>query len=309
MQLLVKVPSKLYRTLGGTVEKPEILVVEDEEDARTIIANELQGQGARVLLAEDDAQGLEVFYRHASSIDAVVTDMRLRSKRRDDHSGARLGEKIKQLAPRLPVYCNSAIDLRAKFPFFEQYFIKGSEAKGDDIYQNISAIVEAAAAYENSRFAEVPESLVRLKAKYQITDSDFSELVGSRRLLELERTALLLFHKAVDQAEAIAVGESPSAEPVSTEISFVQPGDREARDLPLKKAIPIVIEKTADIWIAELFGFPLIYTYADERDEAIRNLLNILLEYSKNVTSEASLPGRSGSDHIRFAGFLKLLFG
>lgn len=46
------------------MDKPEILVVEDEDDARAIIANELQGQGARVLLAANDTEALDMFYRH-----------------------------------------------------------------------------------------------------------------------------------------------------------------------------------------------------------------------------------------------------
>lgn len=290
------------------MDKPEILVVEDEPDARSIIANELQGQGARVLLAENDSEALDLFYRHASSIDAVVTDMRLRSKRKDDHSGGELGKKLKQIAPRLPLYCNSAIDVYKEFPFFEKYFIKGSASKREDIYQNIPDIVQSAAAYENTRFAEIPESLVRLKQKYQISDVDFFELIGSRRLPELERTALLLFHKALEQAEGSELGENPPPQTEIAEISFVRPGTKEAEGIPLRKAVPIVVERTGDIWVAELFGFPLIYTYAEDRQEAILNLLNILLEYKAASKSDFASGARGGSDHIRFSSFLKLLF-
>lgn len=224
--------------------------------------------------------------------------MRLRGKRRQDHSGGDLGKRLKQMAPRLPIFCNSAIDVRKEFPFFEKYFIKGSSSAHDDIYQNIPNIVQSAAAYENIRFAEVPEFLVQLKNKYQISDADFFELIGSRRLPELERTALLLFHRALEEAEGSTLDEVRSSDAGSAEVFFVQPGSREAQGLQLKKAVPIVIERTADVWVAELFGFPLIYTYAEEREDAIHNLLHILHEYRGTVAEQFSL-GTHASDYIR----------
>src|SRR5664279_5012661 len=100
------------------MDRPEILVVEDEPEARAILANELQAKGAR-----------------------------------------------KQV------------------PFFDAYFVKGSFGRPEhDIFENLNIIVEKATNYENSRFSEIPEALFNLKIKYRIADTDFFELVGSRRM-------------------------------------------------------------------------------------------------------------------------------
>jgi CheY-like chemotaxis protein len=148
------------------MEKAEILVVENEERILESLANEFRIKGVRVITARNDEEGLRAFYRYASSISTVITDMRLRSSRRDDHSGGEFAKRLKDIAPNLPVYCFSAIDVRQKFPYFERYFIKGAFGK-NDIFSNIPSIIEKAVGYENARFASVPESLVRLKKKYE----------------------------------------------------------------------------------------------------------------------------------------------
>jgi CheY-like chemotaxis protein len=294
------------------MDKPEILVVEDDSEARDILANELQAKGARIQLAANEQEALDLFYKRASSIDAVVTDMRLRGERKSDRSGGELGLKLKRIAPNLPVYCNSAIDVREQFPFFDAYFVKGSIGRPEfDIFENLPNIVERAASYESARFSEIPEALINLKAKYRISDVDFFELVGSRRLLELERTALLLFHRALERAEEANLGEEANQPPLeNVEIFLVEPSAAEAASIPLKKAVPFVISANGDIWIAELFGFPLIYSYAESKSAAIQHLLALLFDYykeeSKSATADKTTP--TYLDHIKFSKFLRLLF-
>jgi CheY-like chemotaxis protein len=296
------------------MDKPEILVVEDEPEARDILANELQARGARIQIAADEREALDLFYKRASSIDAVVTDMRLHGERKSDRSGGELGKKLKRIAPNLPVYCNSAIDVREQFPFFDAYFIKGSFGRPEnDIFENLNNIVEQAANYENTRFSEIPEALVNLKIKYRITDPDFLELIGSRRLLELERTALLLFHQALERAEGVTLGDAADQAPFpNAEICLIEPGSPMAADTPIRKAVPFVVSLDEGVWIAELFGFPLIYSYAESRKAAIQHLLALLSDYYREEFTEQSKGGVVAKaayvDHIKFSTFLRLLF-
>jgi two-component system chemotaxis response regulator CheY len=52
-----------------------ILVVDDEPDWRSIIADWLRREGSCVLLAEDGAEALKLI--HTNKIDAVVSDVRM----------------------------------------------------------------------------------------------------------------------------------------------------------------------------------------------------------------------------------------
>jgi CheY-like chemotaxis protein len=60
--------------VGGT---ETILVVEDEEVLRNLLAEILESSGYTVLTAEDGVSGLDRFTRHRDEIKAVITDMGL----------------------------------------------------------------------------------------------------------------------------------------------------------------------------------------------------------------------------------------
>jgi CheY-like chemotaxis protein len=60
-----------------------ILLVDDEEDVRVVTAHMLERLGWSVLMARDGHEGVEVFRRHAGSIDAVILDMALPRLRGD----------------------------------------------------------------------------------------------------------------------------------------------------------------------------------------------------------------------------------
>jgi CheY-like chemotaxis protein len=292
------------------MDRPEILLIEDELPLRGIYADELQASGAFVRLASDDEQGLDAFRQYVSSISAVITDMRLRSDSDEDHSGGEMAQKIRKMAPDLPIYCNSAIDVEKLFPsVFDGYYTKGSR----EIYKKFPEIVRRALSYENERFKSFPENLKALKDKYRISDVDFFDLVGNWRIPDLERAALLLFHESALIAESRHAGGGVPALSGSDQektIVFVSSDYAEwMKEFNIQRPIPIVLERTEDVWVAELFGFPLIYTYADDKEEAIQYLLKLLLDYKQQMTSGArmSSDGRN-IDYIRFAAFLNVLF-
>ena len=60
-----------------------ILLVDDEEDVRVVTAHMLERLGWSVLMARDGHEGVEVFRRHAGSIDAVILDIALPRLRGD----------------------------------------------------------------------------------------------------------------------------------------------------------------------------------------------------------------------------------
>ncbi len=304
--------------------KPEILLVEDNEHLLPNYADELNRKGAYVRVAVNDDEAIRIFNRHVSTISAIVTDMRLHDgSSSSDHSGGEMARRIKKSVPDLPIYCISAFDESPDYPIFDRFFEKNTEHGPTSFLENLPTIVESARRYDSQRFAAVPEELHALKRKYQISDIDFVQLVGNRRLSELEETALLVYQSALENAEGLSELHQPMSTEGSAEVLFVSPDYAKLLgfDVDLKRPLPIVLQRlmfepvpgepetTPSVWMAELFGFPLIYTYADGKDEAIVHLIRLLFDYKQQI--ESGLPiSRDGRnfDYIRFTAFLNMLF-
>lgn len=79
--------------------KEVVPVVEDEEQVRTLAALVLQKQGYRVLEAESSAEAMDVWERHHSRIDALVTDMVMPG----DMPGRELAAQLQKQGPGLKV--------------------------------------------------------------------------------------------------------------------------------------------------------------------------------------------------------------
>jgi DNA-binding NtrC family response regulator len=77
-----------------------ILVVEDEEQVRTMIVRLLGKQGYHVLQAENGRVGLEIARDHINELALVVTDMVM-----PEMGGAALLQELRTLRSALPVLC------------------------------------------------------------------------------------------------------------------------------------------------------------------------------------------------------------
>jgi PAS domain S-box-containing protein len=78
-------------------EEPEgrtVLLVDDEDDVRTVTAHMLERLGCSVLVAGDGREGVEVFRAHARTIDAVILDLTLPRL-----SGERAFREIRDIRP------------------------------------------------------------------------------------------------------------------------------------------------------------------------------------------------------------------
>ena len=84
---------KNVRLRGAT-----ILVVDDEESLRSLMADALQTEGATVLQAVDGEDGIEQFNEHREDIDAIVLDLTMPKL-----SGEEVFRQIKSTRPGLPI--------------------------------------------------------------------------------------------------------------------------------------------------------------------------------------------------------------
>lgn len=79
-----------------------VLVIDDEEDVRSIVRQVLERRGARVLLAADGPSGIRVFETHAGVVDVVLLDMGM-----PQMSGRRVAEELIRLQPGVRIVVTS----------------------------------------------------------------------------------------------------------------------------------------------------------------------------------------------------------
>ncbi len=90
-------------------QKNLLLVVEDEDDLRSLYVEGLSLVGAEVLQAKDGQEGWEVFQEHLNDIDAVVSDVFMPRM-----NGIELLNKIKEARAEVPVMLVTAYAHRHK---------------------------------------------------------------------------------------------------------------------------------------------------------------------------------------------------
>jgi DNA-binding response OmpR family regulator len=81
-----------------SAERPNVLVVDDEEDLRDIMRRMLDRRGFDTLVAGDSEQAIEVCRAHPGDIDVLVTDLGLPGA-----SGGELSRAAIALRPRMGV--------------------------------------------------------------------------------------------------------------------------------------------------------------------------------------------------------------
>ena len=86
-----------------------VLLVEDDEDNRELMAEVLEGAGYQVLTAANGAAGLRTLAEH--SVDVVVTDVGMPGM-----GGLEVARAAKEIAPGVPVVVVTAKDITASWP-------------------------------------------------------------------------------------------------------------------------------------------------------------------------------------------------
>ncbi len=93
----------------GAVSDQTILVVDDEESIRSLARDILEGEGYRVLLAEDGARALEIYCEHQGEIGLVVLDLIMPKL-----GGGEVFLKMKEMDPGVHVLVSSGYSQEGK---------------------------------------------------------------------------------------------------------------------------------------------------------------------------------------------------
>ena len=285
---------------------PSILYIEDRPDYRESTAQRLQEAGARVLVASNADEALERFMKSASVVSAIVTDLQLSESDQGDRSGIELSNKIHSISPMLPRFAITAHASSAKETTWSGVYQKEFDPRDRKLKSFLKLVVTEATKFDENRYSDLPEELLKLKGKYGITNSDFSRLLMGARIQDVGKIALLNLHdlqlKSQFDPDELAV-------PKHREIYIAASGTL-VEGMPLLTDVATVIVRSEGVWIAELFGFPLIFAYADSEQEAVANLLEHLLECYAQISGKSDFENeRHLVDIVRFQEFLLQIFG
>jgi CheY-like chemotaxis protein len=274
-----------------------ILHVDDEAGVRETVKLVLESSGFSVISAKDADEAAQTFRRRASSVSAVIADIRLR-RATDDDSGAVFAKRLKEANPTLPVIIYSAYTDETRDLVGDLILHKGGKNPQLELVPNIDRIRQLCEGYDADRFTYIRAELIRLKEKYRISEADFRTLVSVLPVYDVAQTALLMVH----DAEAEQSTTNPH-------IVIVRPDDPAAKDLGIARPIALVVtyHEHDGLFLAELYASPMIYAYGEERDEAINALLNSLKEDFDELTEHPERFSPS-ADLARFRRYLTAIF-
>ena len=236
---------------------PAILVVDDEQEQRTILQRILRKEGYVVETAEDEVTALEKI--ESRLFDLVISDMRMKNVM----AGRNLLREIKQRDPDLPVLIitafvdvNDAVDLVAREGAF--YYLE----KPIDIDVMKQEIVRALDIRHGFAFSESSSTT-------PVPTMDFDRIIGnSERMQHLFKTMAQVIHRGVNQV--LITGDTGTGKELVA-LAIHEMGKR--RNAPF---MPVNCSAVAENLIeSELFGHEKgAFTSADRQKKGIFEAAN-----------------------------------
>lgn len=253
--------------LAELTSRPTALLVEDDPDALKYRSKLLEASGFMALGVSGPDEALREF-RAVPAIDLVLTDIHLKPKIRRDMSGLRVAKEIRRIDKKIPIVGYSAFFSEGDLPkhelkIFDQYFPKG--AGHDKILADVGVWKDLAEAYRTARSQWAASKLAEFRQQFPVGKSEFSLL---RRLVP-------------DQT---ADAEEDSIDDILRKAGFrlrlIEPGTRRPRvdagEGKMISPVAVWLRTEAKAVVAEVYGYPELYSYGDDDEEAIRNILLLM---------------------------------
>jgi CheY-like chemotaxis protein len=282
---------------------PVALVVEDKPASRERRVKLLETSGFIVFSAAS-SQGALQEVRSVPSIDIVVTDINLDPESATDKSGLALARSIRSENLSMPIIGYSAwfsegelgsIELKV----FDDYLPKGASTP-DELLARVERWRGKALGHRKERATWAAAELERLRQKYGTPHPNFTTL----RLLELDSG-----HKTSS--------DEPSAEDIlrrsGYRLRIIEPGTSRPllNDAEAKIISPLVVwlKQESDITIAEIYGYPALYGFGDNEEQALTQVLLLMRGFYQELVVEAPTDEALSVVTRRLRDFLKHVFG
>ena len=256
-------------------------------------------EGFATLAVEDEHQALREFIS-SPGVDVVITDVRLHPSMPLDKSGVRLARQLKEISPEIPIVGYSAAYGQNELTDEERNLFTSFYARGAsnprEFLKHISAWKELARSFRTERLEDARTRLEGYRQKYRQSAPEYSIM----RFLVPNRLV---------QAE----GDTSSVEDVLREAGFelrfisrgtTRPTIADGVD-KLQSPLPLWLHKDAGSTISEVYGYPEFYSYGENEEEAIGNVLLLMDGFHQDFKMQKADSARNE----QLAEFLQSIFG
>ncbi|MBQ0932112.1 response regulator [Ideonella alba] len=263
------------------------LLVDDSEKALREKSQLLEQAGFRVIRAKDEVSAQREFAA-SPTISFAMVDINLHAERAEDKSGVLVARRLRATLPDLPIVGYSAAF--AEDALSEEDYGPFSEAHGrgrlnaSQLLENITRWIDDANRFWEGRKADARLKLNVLKEQYPRGTSIDFELV---RMLTPERASPDSDGKANVERSLREAGYR---------LRVVDAGQTR----PTVSGDMVVVPRPLWIWtkdcedhaVAEIYGYPELYSVADNEAEAIEGLLvlmdGLLVDLSDDDSSNSA---------------------
>jgi CheY-like chemotaxis protein len=277
---------------------PLMLLVDDDGASLQQRRAMYDDVGFATLAVEDEYQAIREFIA-SPGVDVVITDIRLHAKMPLDKSGVKLARQLKAINPDLPIVGYSAAFAENELTDEERSLFTSFHARGNatprEIVKNVLFWKEIAIAAAGKRLAEAQTRLQRYREKYGQTSPEFSIM----RFLVPNR----LVHTD---------GDISSVEDVLRRAGFELRLINRGTERPtvtdsvahLQSPLMLWLRRDGEVTISEVYGFSEFYSYGDNEEEAIANVLRLMDGFHRDFESEKA----DGTRNLQIAQFLNSIF-
>jgi CheY-like chemotaxis protein len=277
---------------------PLALLVEDEPKSLRLRRMLLKQHGFVILAVQTVKDALREFVA-APGVDLVITDIRLNPKIPQDKSGVELAEHLRRIAQDLPIVGYSAAfaenDLtQSERDLFTSYYPRGSSG-ATEIAKYIESWRGMAEEFHVRRLNEATLRLATYRRKYVLSEPDYATL------------RFLVPHRLIQTEGSIASIEEVLNQ-AGFELRMVERGysrpTLDDQSAHVTSPIPVWLRTEKDASIAEVYGFPELYSFAETKDEALKTLLLLMDGFYQDLRGASDL-----SDRLKaVASFLEGVF-
>lgn len=268
--------------------QPLALLVEDDEKSLRLRQELLSEHGIITVAVRSVEEAMREFLA-SPGVDLVITDIKLNPTIPGDKAGVGLADQLRHISKDLPIVGYSAAFAEGDLSTLERqsftsYYPRG-RAGAREFAKYVQEWRQDAVTFHEKRISSAQERLSDLRKKYALSEPDYSVL------------RFLVPHKLIQ-----ADGDPESVENVlrgaGFELRLIGRGSKrptvDDNFRSVKSPIPVWLREENGVSVAEVYGFPELYSHGKTKDGALENLLVLMDGFYQDlsVTSDESTSNR-----------------